>query len=318
MARADEGRTRYELPPPREIIAPHPQYSIRTLTHDYPSPICGWGHHPEYEIHLIRASVGSFIAGDYIGRFEPGQVTLMGPSLPHDWVSDLEPGEVIVDRDAVVQFTDEWIRDLQGLMPELLTVNPMLQRSRRGLVFSGTTAVTAAETINRIVRSEGVTQLAELFSLLATMATAPDHEVQVLASEWHTAISDDSARGAVEAGLQYIFENLTGDIRLSVAAKMAYMSEPTFSKYFKKAAGTTFSDMVKKLRIAHARRLLDSTDLPVADVAIESGYKNLANFNRQFLGEVGMTPTVYRKLDASLKPPNPMLSLGTRAPARAG
>jgi transcriptional regulator GlxA family with amidase domain len=92
------------------------------------------------------------------------------------------------------------------------------------------------------------------------------------------------------------------------------MSEPTFSKYFKSATGMTFSNMVKKLRIAHARRLLDTTDHPIAHVATLSGYHNMANFNRQFLAEVGTTPTTYRRLESSQKPPPEVFSLGLKAP----
>src|SRR5664279_3975803 len=77
--------------PRREVIPKHPQHSIRTLTHDFPSEICGWNAHPEYEIHLITKTHGSFIAGDHIGTFSPGHVSILGPNLPHDWVSDLGP-----------------------------------------------------------------------------------------------------------------------------------------------------------------------------------------------------------------------------------
>ena len=76
----------------------------------------------------------------------------------------------------------------------------------------------------------------------------------------------------------------------------------------------SFSNMVKKLRVAQARRLLDSTDYPITQVALQSGYKNMANFNRQFLSEVGTTPTKYRRLESSQKPPSEVLSLGLRAP----
>jgi hypothetical protein len=31
----------------REVIPPHPHASVRVLTHDFPSEICGWGSHPE-------------------------------------------------------------------------------------------------------------------------------------------------------------------------------------------------------------------------------------------------------------------------------
>ena len=137
----------------------------------------------------------------------------------------------------------------------------------------------------------------------------------MLASEWLGRPTDAGSQEAVEAGLSYIFENLTGDIRLATAARLAYMSEPTFSKYFKSATGMTFSSMVKKLRIAHARRLLDTTDHAVARVAEMSGYHNMANFNRQFLAEVGTTPTKYRGLESTEKPPPELFSLGLRAPA---
>ncbi|WP_249138824.1 helix-turn-helix domain-containing protein [Phycicoccus avicenniae] len=306
-------RAPHRPPPRREVIPPHPQHAIRALTHDFPSEICGWGAHPEYEIHLITKSHGSFIAGDHVGTFAPGHVSIMGPNLPHDWVSDLPPGEVAVDRDAVIQFTDEWIRGCTDLIPELLEVEDVLRESSRGLVFSGQTAWRAAEVILDVTRTHGAEQVSHFFRLLTLFARSPREEREVVASEWLGRPTDSNSLNAVEAGLAYIFENLTGDIRLATAARLAYMSEPTFSKYFKSATGTTFSAMVKKLRIAHARRLLDSTDHAIAQVAAMSGYHNMANFNRQFLAEVGTTPTTYRKLESSQKPPPEVFSLGLRA-----
>ena len=89
---------------------------------------------------------------------------------------------------------------------------------------------------------------------------------------------------------------------MSEAARLAYMSEPTFSKYFKKASGMTFSNLVRRLRIANACRLLDQTDSPISEISTAVGYGNLANFNRQFRTETGVTPTEYRRLEAHLRP----------------
>jgi AraC-like DNA-binding protein len=309
--------TPYAAAPRREVIPPHPQHAVRALTHDFPSEICGWGAHPEYEIHLITKTHGSFIAGDHVGTFGPGHVSIIGPFLPHDWVSDLAPGQVAVDRDAVIQFTDEWVRDCMRLIPELQEIDEVLTQSARGVVFSGATAWRAAENILEVVRSDGAEQIASLFRLLAIFARAPRDEREVVASEWLGRPTDGPSLSAVEAGLAYIFGSLTDDIRLSTAARLAYMSEPTFSKYFKSATGMTFSNMVKKLRIAHARRLLDTTSDSIAQVAVMSGYRNIANFNRQFLAEVGTTPTAYRRLESSQKPPAELFSLGLRARAAA-
>lgn len=298
---------------PREIIARDPQRSFRSLVHDFPSEICGWAAHPEYEVHLIQKSTGSIIAGDYVGTFGPGHVSMMGPMLPHDWVSDLTPGEVIHDRDVVVQFTDEWVRECMGLMPELQRLDGLLIRARRGLEFTGQTAEKAAARLTTLVESTGPAQIAHMFDLLGVLADAPPHECAALASEWLGKSDHAYANVAVEAGLAYIFDHLTGDIRLSHAAALAHMSESTFSKYFKRAAGATFSSMVKRLRVAHARRLLDTTDWSTSKVAQASGYKNLSNFNRQFLAEMGMTPTSYRKLDLPERPTLAVHQLGTKA-----
>ena len=65
----------------------------------------------------------------------------------------------------------------------------------------------------------------------------------------------------------------------------------------------TFSDLVKRLRIASACRLLDQSDASVAQISVEVGYRNLANFNRQFRAEMSMTPRVYRNLAPADRPP---------------
>ena len=75
--------------------------------------------------------------------------------LPHDWVSDLERDEVVVDRDAVVQFSDEWIRQCMRLMPELEGVDGVLKLSTRGLVFTGAAAWRAAAEITSVVNTHG-------------------------------------------------------------------------------------------------------------------------------------------------------------------
>ncbi|MGZ4662598.1 MAG: cupin domain-containing protein, partial [Arthrobacter sp.] len=101
----------------REVIPPDPNHSVRWHQHSYPSPLARWNYHPEYEIHLIRKGSGKFIVGDHIGTFEAGHVSIVGSGLPHDWVSDLEPGEVLENRDAVIQFDGKWVEQASALVP---------------------------------------------------------------------------------------------------------------------------------------------------------------------------------------------------------
>ena len=281
---------------------PHLQgESFRWISHDYPTPVARWNYHPEVEIHLIRRSSGSYIIGNQIGAFGPGHVAIVGPEVPHDWMSDLAPGEVVHDRDAVIQFTTEWLdRSIQA-MPELAEVNALIEASSRGIIFSSDTATDAAGLIELIGVTRGAARVAHLFALLALLHDAPEEDRHYVAEKLYAPDVGREGKAAVDAGLAYVLENLSGDIRMSEAAKLAYMSEPSFSKYFRKASGMTFTELVRRLRIASACRLLEQTDSSIASISLAVGYQNLANFNRQFRAETGRTPREYRALDAAEK-----------------
>lgn len=279
----------------REVIPPDPNHSVRWHQHSYPSPLARWNYHPEYEIHLIRKGTGKFIVGDHIGTFEAGHVALVGSGLPHDWVSDLEPGEVLENRDAVIQFDGRWVEQAAALVPELAEVAPLLEQSRRGIEFLGRSAEEAAAAIEAMGATSGLQRLQHLFALFGILTRAPQEERRYLAEEWFRPQLDGQAAAVVDLVLEYVFSNHAGSVKMSEAAALVGMPEPTFSKYFKRATGQNFSDLVRKLRLAHARRLLERTDKPISDICYEVGFSNLSNFNRHFLNDAGETPRNYRR-----------------------
>jgi AraC-like DNA-binding protein/mannose-6-phosphate isomerase-like protein (cupin superfamily) len=279
----------------REIIPPDPHHSVRWVEHSYPSPVARWNYHPEYEIHLIRKGTGKFIVGDHIGTFEAGHVSLVGSGLPHDWVSDLEPGEVLENRDAVIQFDGKWVEQAASIVPEMAEVRPLLEQSARGIEFLGHSAVRAAACIESMGTSTGLERLQHMFELFGVLARAPHEERRLLAEEWFRPQLDSQAAAVVDIVLEYVFTNHAGTVKMSEAAALVGMPEPTFSKYFKRATGQNFSDLVRKLRLAHARRLLESSDKAISDICYEVGFSNLSNFNRHFLNDTGETPRNYRQ-----------------------
>ncbi|MCY1226714.1 HTH-type transcriptional activator RhaS [compost metagenome] len=254
-----------------------------------------WNYHPEYEIHLIRKGTGKFIVGDHIGTFEAGHVSLVGSGLPHDWVSDLAPGEVLASRDAVIQFDGKWVEQTAALVPEMAEVRPLLEQSARGIEFLGRSAVKAAASIEAMGASTGLERLHHLFELFAVLAHAPAEERRYLADEWFRPQLDGQAAAVVDIILEYVFTNHDGNVKMSEAAALVGMPEPTFSKYFKRATGQNFSALVRKLRLAHARRLLERSDKAISEICYEVGFSNLSNFNRHFLNDAGETPRNYRQ-----------------------
>jgi AraC-like DNA-binding protein len=257
--------------------------------------VARWNYHPEYEIHLIRKGTGKFIVGDFIGTFEAGHVSLIGSGLPHDWVSDLEPGELLENRDAVIQFDGSWVEQAASLVPEMTEVKPLLEQSARGIEFLGRSAQEAATAIEAMGATTGLERLQHLFALFGVLTRAPEEERRYLAEEWFRPQLDGRAAAVVDLVLEYVFSNHAGSVRLSEAAAMVGMQEASFSKYFRRATGQNFSDLVRKLRLAHARRLLETSDRPISDICYEVGFTNLSNFNRHFLNDMGETPRQYRQ-----------------------
>lgn len=283
-----------EQPAIREVIPRDPRFSARWHSHDYPGIYAKWNYHPEYEIHLIRETTGQYIVGNGIGNFSPGQVVLVGPNLPHNWLSNLPSNDVVVGRDVAFQFLGSWVRQCREQLPELGELDQLFARSVRGIEFMGATGVRAAREIEAIGTTSGPSRLTHIFGLFDVLNSAPTAEYRTLSDEGIPPLDDPFTADVMNRAIDYIFSNLHNDVSLSYAASMADMSESAFSRYFKRASNQTFSDMVRKLRIAHACKQLRLTTKLVSSIAQESGYSNLSNFNRKFLKEIGVTPSEYR------------------------
>ena len=115
-----------------------------------------WHFHPEYELHHVVATTGRYFVGDFIGTFEPGNLVLTGPNLPHNWVSDVEADEIVPLRNRGIQFTDEAIRGAMGILPELQCLSEMLDKSRSGLLFSNATSEVVAPNLAELMHAHGI------------------------------------------------------------------------------------------------------------------------------------------------------------------
>ena len=277
--------------PDFELIVSDPLASFRWHRHDYPNALARWNYHPEFEIHMITASTGKMFVGDHIGPFGPGNILLIGPNLPHHWVSDISPGQLIQGRDVVLQFTGNFIDEAQKVFPEFGKMSALLKESRRGIEFHGKDAHECGELLLKIGACDGLARVAVFVSLVKRMITAT--EKHLLADETYRpelTVGGDARIGNV---IEYIFGNIH-DVRMSAAASIAGMNGSTFSRHFKKMTGNNFADCVRKIRIARACTLLESEALSITDICFACGFQNISNFNRNFRHEKGMTPREYR------------------------
>jgi AraC-like DNA-binding protein len=242
-----------------------------------------WHLHAELELTLILAGAGRRLVGDTVQPFAAGDCVLLGPDLPHCWVSGDHAGPA---RAIVVQFSP----DLAGA-----AARPMLRslaaRAGGGLLLDGRIGQQAVEALPAIVRARHpIDRLGRTLSLLAWIA---ESEAQPLGGgPGRPAPASDPVLGPALARVQ---ADLDGTITQAGCARLCGLAPAAFARACRRRLGTTFREFVASRRLALACRLLAGSDRPVLEVALQAGFANLSNFNRRFLRQLGMTPTVYRR-----------------------
>ncbi|MDX2153183.1 MAG: AraC family transcriptional regulator [Bryobacteraceae bacterium] len=88
--------------------------------------------------------------------------------------------------------------------------------------------------------------------------------------------------------------NYAEPITLAEAAALVRLSKPRFMGLFKEATGSSFVHYLNGFRIAKAQQLLESTEMPIADIACEVGFCDQSYFGLIFRRHVNMTPLQYR------------------------
>lgn len=94
--------------------------------------------------------------------------------------------------------------------------------------------------------------------------------------------------------IDYIENNLAGDISYDEAAKIACCSTYYFQRMFSYVAGIPLSDYIRHRRMTKAAFELQVSEAKVIDVGIKYGYVSPTSFNRAFQAVHGVAPTVAR------------------------
>lgn len=96
--------------------------------------------------------------------------------------------------------------------------------------------------------------------------------------------------------IQHIHRHYQDDLALSDLASMFSLSVSRISEVIKHTTGQTFVHFLHDLRLRHACSLLVSTDMSVAEIALEVGYGSYKTFSRIFRETKGVVPKDYRKM----------------------
>ncbi|RZT83768.1 AraC family transcriptional regulator with amidase-like domain [Pseudonocardia sediminis] len=97
------------------------------------------------------------------------------------------------------------------------------------------------------------------------------------------------------AARAWALQNLDRPLTLAELAEGASMSERTFTRRFRAETGLSPSRWLAARRVELARRLLETTDLPVDRLAARAGFGSPASMRMHLGAEIGMSPLAYRR-----------------------
>ena len=266
---------------------PFSTYHIENAGRSFQIPV-HW--HDEFEIIYVRSGFLTVsISGEsYIGKtgeafvVSPGNLHLMGSqSGTVDYYTFLFPLKYISFR------TDDMLDEklLEPLNSGHLMICPRVKDTAKELCDQ---LIKIYEAKNDESESKITTQVRTKIILL-----------QFILEMWKKGFvieNDTSGRNTVEKEMvSYIQQNFTGKISLREFGEQFHLSEKYISRYFKEHFHITLSQYVTYLRLEHAKQLLQDTDIPVTDVAMQSGYQNVSYFIRSFQKAYAVSPLKYRK-----------------------
>lgn len=180
---------------------------------------------------------------------------------------------------------------------ELAARHPAVQVSPNALYLDHGDVLTSAGTASaldaclHIVRSRLGSEVAA--TVARHLVIAPHREGDQ-AQYIDRPVLDDPEEGAIGETMAWALEHLDGPLTVEVLAGHASMSPRNFSRRFRETTGMSPARWVLSRRLDEARRLLETTDRPIAHVAAACGFASPITFRQNFTARYATTPTSYR------------------------
>jgi len=251
-----------------------------------------WHCHPEVELICFHQGKGTQFVGDSIGRFQPGDIVMVGADLPHYWRFEqsyrTKSGQTF---STVIHFGEGFLGERFLDLPEAKSIKDLLSRARRGLLIRGSDSSTIASLIEKVYRAEGIRRITALLDCLASIAGIKHPTLLSSLGFKHEFSGSEEER--LNIIYEYSLKNFRNRVVLAEVAELVNLTPTSFCRYIKSRTGKSYSAFLKEIRIGYACKLLLENRHSVKQVCFEAGFHNFTTFHEAFKTVVGKTPKDY-------------------------
>ena len=295
-----------------------PLYRVRTCTVDG-GPVrtsAGYAVLPEHDASILRTArtvvVPGIVDGPPLaaGRLDPDVAAALASCRPDVRLVSICTGAYVLaaagrldERPA----TTHWLRTepFRTFFPRV-RLDPDVLYVDDGDVLTSAGNAAGIDLLLHVVRRDHGVEVANRVARRNVVAPWRDGgQSQFTAAEPRdgTAAEPDDAGPGTAATRAFALDRLAEPLPLDRLAAHAAMSVRTFTRRFRAETGQSPQNWLAAQRVARARRLLETTDLPVERVAADAGFGTAASLRQHLRAAIGVAPGAYRRMYRGPQPP---------------
>lgn len=251
--------------------------------------------HEEIQIAYILKGQGKLIISDSVHSYKAGDIFVIGGNSPHLFKS-MESSECSSHMISVF-FTEKSFGKHFLEINELETVHHFFNSASIG--FKPFTKNASMERI--MMKLPKISKFSRFILFLKLLKKLCNCETKELTNFIYPKPVSNNDGQRMQIVFDYVICNFQNDITLEKVAELIYMTPNSFCRYFKQRTNKTFFKYLIELRIEHACQLLkNNSDISIAQISDQSGFKSISNFNRKFKEIKQVSPSFYlNKIDVA-------------------
>ena len=247
--------------------------------------------HEEIQISCIIEGEGTLIVGETVNNYKKGDVIIIGSHIPHVFKSEEPLG--ITSVMLSLFFTKNSFGDDFFDLEELKSLRPFFNRAESGFMANSN----LKKLFDQFLQLNEASKFERFLLLMNLLKMLSNSKYKPLSSFVLNKQYSDVEGKRMSAVIAYTIENFSKHISLDEVSQIAAMTKTAFCKYFKKRTNKTYFQFLNELRVASASKLIiQYKDMSIAEIAENSGFNNMSNFNRQFKAVKHLNPTAFKKI----------------------
>ena len=176
---------------------------------------------------------------------------------------------------------------------EFKNVKKALELSERGIQIVGQTLNEVSEIMLQLPYLKSFDRMNYFFRMMDIIGKSRTNIS--LASEEYMRKRFTTGNRRIGLLHDYLMNHYREEINLRKLAGLVNMAEGSLCRFFKMNVGTSIFEYLNKIKVDFACKLLMDPEIGIVDVCLDSGFNNPSHFNRQFMKNMGVTPSEYRK-----------------------